>query len=785
MVIDDKAEAINALIDAVESIEHELGITPSGVYSDVRVRLDILEARINNPFAPGPNVENPFFIGNDGVSISTGDGYPTENRVPGSLYLRKDGYNNEGLYARRPDAAWHLIDTDPWTANGDLAGNIYSQTVIGFQNRPFRNYLPIDTPAGDGYVIGWNSTDGYWEPQAGFFAFGDLTGDKLDQTIVNLQGTPIVIGTVDGYTDGYSLIWNNTVPQWEPQRLAVVFDPLNSSIATNLRSNRYNTQSPIDNTKTGIVNLGNDSVQSTTGVTSNYGAILGGDQNKVSGNHSVVVGGLQNSTTGILGFIGGGSNNILSGNNAVIVGGTSHNTNSNNSFIGGGTSHILGSSLFSSILGGHTNSITSANYTAILSGRLNQIIGTSLAFASILGGLQNTINGATDGYLTILGGYLNTIDGYYNLIGGGDSNNILTTSSYSSILNGRINSINGIHNTILSGLNNSILSGASHNLIFGQGNFLSSNHSIVAGLLNVVATGSNFVNVYGNNNTVNTGSNYSGVWGSVNILNDGYISVFGDHNTMNSGSTYANVHGDSNTIGNSKYISICGKNNIIGNNDGYSAIFGNNNTINNDGYNSFVRGTSNILFAGSAYSALHGLSNTTTTASLYSNIWGNNNIAGSSWATIFGQYGKANFDGQFIHSAGAINGITAGSSQYSRVILSGSQISGGQFNLKIPTTLTNLILENGKSYDVSIRILINNTTGTPICARYVLDVLAHCEAGVLTLDVINTTISNDNTTGWTVSLSPSGNQLIITVDAVGIDNRRAVATVEWRELSRL
>lgn len=784
MVIDDKAEAINALIDAVEAIERELGITPSGVYFDVRVRLDILEARINNPLAPAPNVENPFFIGDDGVSISTGDGYPTENRVPGSLYLRKDGYGNEGLYARRPDGDWHQVDTDPWTANGDLSGNIYSQTVIGFQNRPFRDYSPIDTLAGDGYVIGWNSTDGYWEPQAGFYAFGDLTGDKLDQTIVNLQGTPIVIGTLGSNNDGYSLIWNNTIPQWEPQRLSVIFDPLNSSAATNLRSNRYSTQSPIDNTKIGIVNLGNDSTQSTTGVTSNYGTILGGDQNKVSGNHSAVVGGLQNSVTGTLGFIGAGSNNILSGNSSVIVGGILNNTNSDNSFIGGG---IL-------------NSITSANYTSILSGQLNRIIGTSLKFASILGGSRNTINGTADGYLTILDGYLNTINGFHNIIGNGDSNTTTSISGYSSILNGRINSIDGYYsailsgntgtivgsyNSILNGLSNSILGGSSYNLIFGQSNSLSSSHSIVGGLSNVISAGSNFVNIYGNNNTINTGSIYSGVWGSVNTLNDGYIALFGDHNIMNSGSTYANIHGNNNTVGSSKYTNIIGANNVIGNNDGYTSIFGSSNTVNNDGYNSFIHGTSNTLFAGSAYTSVHGLSNSTTTASLHSNIWGNNNSVGSSWSTIFGQFGKTIFNGQFVHSTSAIDGATAGSSQYSRIIISGNQNSGGQFDLKIPTTGANLTLENGKSYDMSIRVLINNTSGSSTCARYVFDVLARCEAGTLTLSVVNTTISSDNGTGWTVSLSASTNQLIVRIDSSGVDNRRAVATVEWRELSRL
>lgn len=785
MVTDDKADAINALIDAVESIEHELGITPSGVYSDVRVRLDILEARINNPLAPAPNVENPFFIGNDGVSISTGTGYPTESRLSGSLYLRKDGYNNEGLYATRPDGYWHLIDTDPWTAAGDLAGNIYSQTVIGFQNRPFSANSPIDTLAGDGYVIGWNSFASQWEPQIGFYPSGDLTGNKVNQTIVNIQGTPIVIGTLNSNKDGYALIWNNIIPQWEPRRLAVVFDPLNSSSTTNLKSNRYLTQSPIDNTKIGIINLSSDTTQSTAGVSSNYGVILGGDQNEVDGDYGLIGGGFQNTNVGSFSFIGNGANNILSGNNAVIGGGTSNNTDSDYSFIGGGTFHNLGSSSFSTILGGNTNSISFTDYAVILSGNGNQIAGVALSFASILNGVHNIINGTSDGYLTILNGISNTIAGFYNVIGSGTNNTLSDVSHHSSILNGNSNNIDGYYNTILSGSNNSISNKVSYNLIFGKNNASSSNYSLVTGLANIINVGSDFTTIYGDNNIINAGSNYANVFGSFNGINDGYVNVFGDHNSMNIGSTYANVHGNNNIIGNSKYVNMYGSSNIVGDSSTYAFIFGNSNIISTGCNNSGTIGTSNTLFAGSSYSYLNGSGNRTTAVATYSRASGKNHVISSSYSTVYGKDGYSIFDNQFIHSASAIDGATAGSSQYSRVILSGSQGSGGQFDLQIPTTLTNLSLTDGKSYDMSIRILVNNTSGAPTCARYVHDVLAHCESGALTIDIDNNTLLNDNSTGWTVSLLTSGNQLIVRVNSSGVLNRRAVATVEWRELSRL
>ena len=60
MTTDDKSIAINALIEAVTTIEKVLGIVPNGIYSDVRVRLDILESRINNPTVPVPTT-NPLY----------------------------------------------------------------------------------------------------------------------------------------------------------------------------------------------------------------------------------------------------------------------------------------------------------------------------------------------------------------------------------------------------------------------------------------------------------------------------------------------------------------------------------------------------------------------------------------------------------------------------------------------------------------------------------------------------------------------------------------------------
>ena len=95
---------------------------PGGAYANVRIRLDILEARINNPFAPAPDVLNPFFISNTGVTIQAGFGDPNlVLAVPpdkaGSLFLREDGYVQQTLYVFATDGYWHPVELN---SNGSV-----------------------------------------------------------------------------------------------------------------------------------------------------------------------------------------------------------------------------------------------------------------------------------------------------------------------------------------------------------------------------------------------------------------------------------------------------------------------------------------------------------------------------------------------------------------------------------------------------------------------------------------------------------------------------------------
>ena len=149
---DDKAYTINDLIGAVIAIETELGSLPAGDYASVRTRLDILEARINNPNAPAPDVTNPFYIGLSGVSIRDGYGDPNIlgiSAVPGSLYLREDGYITEGLYLFRPDGNWYSVEV----ADGyDASQNVEQRTITN-------PTYTVDSLTPD-YVVFTDSTSG-------------------------------------------------------------------------------------------------------------------------------------------------------------------------------------------------------------------------------------------------------------------------------------------------------------------------------------------------------------------------------------------------------------------------------------------------------------------------------------------------------------------------------------------------------------------------------------------------------------------------------------------------
>ena len=210
----DDAASVNANIVATEAIEIELGVVPSGVYADVRTRLDILESRINNPLVPAPNVLNPFFISGTGVTIQTGSLDPNNLALPppsaGSLFLRQDGYSAQGMYIYRLDGYWHQISL--------IGINRYVGSIVTFATSPYNiqlndDFIPID------------STDGYVQVN---LPATPIVGKGY--TIADISGTATT-HNIDVYGNGYHIVGAVSDLLNTPwQQVTVVFNGFNWSI---------------------------------------------------------------------------------------------------------------------------------------------------------------------------------------------------------------------------------------------------------------------------------------------------------------------------------------------------------------------------------------------------------------------------------------------------------------------------------------------------------------------------------------------------------------------------
>lgn len=127
---------------------------------------------------------------------------------------------------------------------------------------------------------------------------------------------------------------------------AVIFD--GGTVAANLRGNRPTSQSPINNVKSGIVNLGSDSAGTTTGVRADFSTVGGGNQNAIGPSANSVIGGGYNNGIAVgesssYGFnaIAGGSGNVISGiAGGVISGGITNSVTADGAIVLGGANNL-------------------------------------------------------------------------------------------------------------------------------------------------------------------------------------------------------------------------------------------------------------------------------------------------------------------------------------------------------------------------------------------------------------------------------------------------------------
>lgn len=882
---DPEPTAINALRDACFAIEKELGLTPSGIYSDVRVRLDILESRINfgvNPSIPNDGyVLSPLYIWNvpSNVTLSISDGYgvPTENRLNGSLYMRADGYVNQDLYIRR-DGYWVPIQTQPWVADGDLTGTDTSQTVIGWYNKPLKSTMELVGAIQDGYHPTWNNADGYWEAQTGFIPgrdLGQFSGPygRTGQTVIGIWNRNVSSAAPSGTTasDGDSLAWDTTVSQWQPRPRAIIFDGYTGR--TNIRSHKI-FQSPIDTSKIGIINFGSRSSGATTGATADYAAILSGDRNTASGNYSLVVGGDSHTASGqfstvingagnsatqqyavsisgtlnvasaISAFIGNGSSNIASALQSAVLDGYSNTAGGTNSVIlNGGNNQSLG--IYSTILNGGNNTISSTSPHTLIGGGTNNLITNFANYSVIVNGNGNTSNAANTFIGSATDGYVKSI---YSVIVSGLTNTINTGSSYSAIVTGQTNTIN------VSSLFGFIGTGNGNSATGNYATILNSTAAIANGLHSLIlngntnsATGNYVTIVNGNNNTISGSVSHATIIDGYNHSVTGTGSWIGDgYNNTVSGIFSSILNGNFNTVAGRNSTVLNGANNnidanspenvvLLGNGNSLvttnnALVVGTGNTLTNVSNHfvlgalnnsqstfSFINGSLNILGTGTSFNRVFGSSNVLangTTANFISgsnnnidgygnsSIFGSRNLMNANASVILGSYGRSRLNGQLVQSSFNFTGNNAGEAQFSRVILVGSGAAGAAFSALVPGD-GYLTFTDGYAYDINVRVLIvNNQPQVPPAvgpdptrpARFVYELLASQEAGTLTIHDQNNTLINQNGTGWSVSISAVANQLVINVDQATFptspvpfnsSNRRAIVTVEWREITRV
>lgn len=218
-----KASLINDLRNAIVAIETELGVKPSGIYSTIRARLDVMDTqliRIAGDIAG--TAANPIVVGIGGRPVST-----AQPEV------------GDAIIWTGAEWAPHSVQIVGTATNfsGDLSGNDIIQAVVGLYGRPLSSAAPAT-----GQSIIWSGTQ--WAPsntQDVTFA-GDLTGSQSSQTVVKLQGRA-VSSSIPSTND--VLGWNGST--WLPTALSAGGDlsgTLGSANVIKLRGNAVSASSP-------------------------------------------------------------------------------------------------------------------------------------------------------------------------------------------------------------------------------------------------------------------------------------------------------------------------------------------------------------------------------------------------------------------------------------------------------------------------------------------------------------------------------------------------------------
>lgn len=397
----------------------------------------------------------------------------------GSLYVNTD--DNDIIYycnADDADGEWAPLP-GVWTQNGD---NIYLTDVSAPETKMVGIGTDIPelklTLANDGGIIAHGEfgvdaaliTFGggarlIWYPRKAALLAGEVTGAQWDDA--NIGDYAVAFG-LDNEVDG------------------------DKSVVAGGSTNRAATQSS-------VVAGGTNNEILSAGLSGEYAAIVGGDQNAIQGGtYSIIGGGGSNTITdAVFAVIGGGLQNSASANQAAIVGGAGNQIMMGSTYatIGGGQGNVItNNSLYSTIAGGHNNSIDGAQYGTIVGGgNADPALGNKVRadYALIIGGANNLASGIA---ALVGGGDSNTANGNYSTVIGGQGNT--ASGDWSSVFGGRSNTASGLFSVVGGGQNNSAtnnyaaVGGGLWNLASGQYSFVGGGeHNTASGDYSVAAYG--------------------------------------------------------------------------------------------------------------------------------------------------------------------------------------------------------------------------------------------------------------------------------------------------------
>jgi len=209
-----------------------------------------------------------------------------------------------------------------------------------------------------------------------------------------------------------------------------------------------------------------------------YNEPIVGAETLRSGSHNIIVGS-EHSYSNYGGLVAG-QKNTISGSFSSVTGGWQSIASGNHSSIGGGESNkSVGER--SSITGGHYN-ITSGLYSVVVGGGNNSIIDGNEAYADysvVVGGYRNTTGDGVDSNIgihsVIVAGYNNNTKGDAAVVVGGlqnhaDGSRAIVSGGRDNHANGNFSSISGGISNITTGASSSI-SGGSNRAVSGGGDW--------------------------------------------------------------------------------------------------------------------------------------------------------------------------------------------------------------------------------------------------------------------------------------------------------------------------